>query len=188
MSQENSPPSLEDLDHQFIPEKKKSSHQDKITNNLYLGDITGASEYDFFKQEGITHVLSMVGYISPDYSPEKKLTQLKIDINDFPSENIIKYFKKCIDFIEKGVKTYVHCAAGVSRSATIVIAYLMWKTHQPFDEVLQYVRHKRDWVGPNEGFEEQLKMFGELLKKNSYDLNKIDFESIKWDKKIEDFW
>ena len=34
-----------------------SSHIDKITDKIYLGDINGANEIKYLKQEGITHVI-----------------------------------------------------------------------------------------------------------------------------------
>ena len=50
----------------------------------------------------------------------------------------------------------VHCYAGVSRSATIIIAYLMkimkWDLNTAFD----FVKHKRVVAKPNDGFMNQL--------------------------------
>lgn len=58
----------------------------------------------------------------------KSIDHLKIKIDDSPFENISQHFSTCIDFISKNIKygnVFVHCVAGVSRSATIVIAYVM---------------------------------------------------------------
>ena len=92
--------------------------------------------------------------------------------------NIIKYFKECIEFIEKADKVFVHCLCGVSRSATIVIAYLMWKAHCGYYDAYFFVKNRRCFIAPNDGFVHQLKIFENLLKSNEYDLNKIDFNSI----------
>ena len=43
-----------------------------------------------------------------------------------------QFFKECIEFIENATKIYIHCMAGVSRSPTIVIAYLMWTQKMKF--------------------------------------------------------
>ena len=50
-----------------------------------------------------------------------------IEVDDDYRANIIQYFNECILFIEGNDKIFIHCAAGMSRSPTIVIAYLMWK-------------------------------------------------------------
>ena len=71
--------------------------------------------------------------------------------------------------------------AGASRSATIVIAYLMWTKKMKFIDALNYTQSKRNIVDPNLGFKEQLKMFEKLLVDNNYDIEKINFKEIKWD-------
>ena len=59
----------------------------------------------------------------------------------------------------------MHCAAGVSRSSTVVIAYIMAKYNINFDEALLRVREVRQCVNPNNGFANQLRRLNkELLK------------------------
>ena len=52
-----------------------------------------------------------------------------INVEDDFKTNIIQYFKECILFIDGNDKVFVHCAAGMSRSPTVVIAYIMWKNN-----------------------------------------------------------
>ena len=153
----------------------------KITEKIYLGNIDGARNTQFFKKEKITHIISLAGKMfTPTYDKNIIQFQKIIDIEDDWKENIIKYFKECFEIIEKANKIFIHCMAGVSRSATIVICYLMWKEKKGVNEILKKVREKRPLVGPNYGFMKQLEIYENLLKKNNYDLNKIDFNSIKW--------
>jgi len=152
----------------------------KITEKIYLGNIDGARNIQFLKKEKITHIISLAGKMfTPIYDKNIIQFQKIIDIEDDMRENIIKYFKECFDIIEKADKIFIHCMAGVSRSATIVISYLMWKEKTSLDEILKKVKEKR-FVSPNFGFMEQLKIFEKLLKENNYDLNKIDLNSVKW--------
>ena len=152
----------------------------KITEKIYLGDIDGAKNILFFKKEKINYTISLAGKMfTPTYDKNIITFQKIIEIEDDPRENIIKYFKECIEIIENANKIFIHCMAGVSRSATIVISYLMWKEKKSLEETLKKVKEKR-FVSPNFGFMEQLKIFEKLLKENNYDLNKIDLNSVKW--------
>ena len=167
------------------PPKKPSQSIDKITNKVYLGDIPGSLNTDYFKSENINYVLSIsLGgpLFSPSYKPELKLKHKIIDMSDEPTSNIIQYFKECILFIEESDKIYIHCSAGISRSPTIVIAYLMWKVRVSFDQAFKYVKKIRHYINPNEGFIAQLKEFDKLLNNKDYNLMEIDFSKIKWQK------
>jgi atypical dual specificity phosphatase len=56
-------------------------------------------------------------------------------------------------------RVLVHCLAGVSRSATIVIAYLLATTAMTAEEATEFVRSKRSIVRPNYGFTKQLEQY-----------------------------
>ena len=159
-------------------EVKKSNNINKITEKIYLGDIEGATDYIYFNNEQIHNVLSIVNE-PPEYPPEMKIRQKNLKIEDRLSNNIIQYFPECIDFIENSDKIYIHCLFGISRSSTIVIAYLMWKAHSSLQEAYNFVKKRRSIIQPNKGFIFQLKKFEELLISNDYDLLKIDFKSLK---------
>jgi protein tyrosine phosphatase len=63
-------------------------------------------------------------------------------------------------FAGNGGRVLVHCSQGVSRSTTIAIAYLMWKTNQTYDDMYKVVRAKRGVTSPNVGFMCQLINWG----------------------------
>ena len=68
---------------------------------------------------------------------------------------------------QKGGCTFVHCVAGISRSATVCIAYLMkhlcWELQKAFD----FVKSKRSCVAPNLSFMGQLLAFEKQLNPNT---------------------
>ena len=168
-------------------QKITSENINKINDKIYLGGIDGAREIKYLKQEGITHILSLAGKIfSINYEKGTFITKI-IEIMDFTNENIFKYFKECIKFIENSKKIYIHCMAGVSRSASIVIAYLMYKEHKKYFQIYSEVKKKRNIIKPNFGFVFQLKYFENLLIENNYDLGKIDFENIDMIEKWNNF-
>ena len=155
-----------------------SEYTDKITDKIYLGDIEGFNDFDYFSKEKITHILSLID-VNINIPEFYKIKHKLISIEDEENVNLIKYLKECIQFIESADKIYIHCMCGISRSPSIVIAYLMWKAHCSYYDAYFFVKNRRSFICPNDGFVEQLKLFENLIKKNDYDLNKIDFNSIK---------
>ena len=165
-----------------------NNDMDQITDKVWLGNIEAASNVNNLKKEGIKKVLSVIDFGVPSYTEEDKMNHKSFRVTDIPSQNIIQYFGECINFIKGNDKILVHCMAGASRSATIVIAYVMWEQKMPFKEALDFVSKKRSCVFPNCGFKDQLKIFEKLLKDNDNDLNKIDFNKVKWEFKWSNFW
>ena len=142
----------------------------QITQNIYLGNIYDAQNIDKLIKLGIQKVLSL---ITDEYllSYPPTIEHKFIKISDFPRENIIKYFGECLLFINDDKKVLVHCFAGSSRSATIIIAYLMWKNQLNFIDSCNLLQKIRPIIYPNYGFVRQLKMFEKLLKKNKYNIS-----------------
>lgn len=91
---------------------------------------------------------------------------LRIEILDKPDVDLKSHFDEVADMIEEirlasGVysengKTLVHCVAGVSRSASLVIAYLMKYHKKTLKEAYEHVKSARSQIRPNSGFFKQL--------------------------------
>lgn len=62
-------------------------------------------------------------------------------------------------FREKGSKVLVHCKMGISRSASVVIAYAMKAFNMSLEEALSLVKKKRSCIKPNKAFCGQLKTY-----------------------------
>ena len=157
---------------------------DEIIENLYLGNLSGARNIEKLKKQGIKKVLSLLEkYFWPVYNESDNIIHKPIIISDFYKENIIKYFGECLNFIKGDDKVLVHCAAGSSRSATFVIAYIMRNKKMSFKEALEFVKNKRSVISPNPGFKDQLQLFEKVLIENKYDIDKIKFDEIKLEQK-----
>ena len=150
----------------------------QITETIYLGNIDAAFDVKMLKKLGIKKVLTVMSGFGNQY-PERAFIHKTIDILDDYETNIIQYFKECISFIDGRDKVFVHCAAGMSRSPTIVIAYLMWKKQLLLNEAIELVKSKRPEISPNLNFMKQLEIFQDLLIKKDYEINKINFNKIK---------
>ncbi|KAH1069708.1 hypothetical protein GYH30_007053 [Glycine max] len=91
-----------------------------------------------------------------------KLVRMAVPLRDTEKDDLLDYLEVCIDFIDRGRKegsVLVHCFAGVSRSAAIITAYLMRTERLSVEDALESLRQSCEFVCPNDGFLEQLKMF-----------------------------
>lgn len=131
----------------------------KIADHIYLGSDAVAKNRETLRQNGITHVLNCVGFVSPEYF-KKDLVYKTLWLQDSPSEDITSILYDVFDYFEdvreQGGRVLVHCCQGVSRSTSLVIAYLMWRDGQSFEDAFQYVKAARGVTNPNMGFACQL--------------------------------
>lgn len=92
----------------------------------------------------------------PDIKPE----YLRVAIKDSRESNLIEYFDQVADMIEKtrqeDGRSLVHCVAGVSRSVSLILAYLMKYADMTLKTAFHHVRSVRPQVRPNTGFFKQL--------------------------------
>jgi atypical dual specificity phosphatase len=128
--------------------------------NLYLGSQDAAVNVDGLNEKGVKHILNVATGITNKY-PDI-YTYCNIPILDLEVSNIRDIFEQCFQFMdnartEGGV--LVHCNAGVSRSATIVIAYLMKRNGMNFSDAYNLVKSVKTDIKPNPGFHQQLIQF-----------------------------
>uniref|UniRef100_A0A3Q2YF08 Dual specificity phosphatase 22b n=1 Tax=Hippocampus comes TaxID=109280 RepID=A0A3Q2YF08_HIPCM len=122
---------------------------------LYLGNFRDARDREQLAKNNITHILSIHDTAAPIL---QEMTYLCISAAD-----LTQHFKQSIMFMHesrlKGEGCLVHCLAGVSRSVTLVVAYIMTVTGLGWKEALAAVRVVRPSAGPNLGFQRQLQEF-----------------------------
>ncbi|XP_042175577.1 dual specificity protein phosphatase 22-A isoform X3 [Oncorhynchus tshawytscha] len=132
----------------------------KVVDGLYLGNIRDSENRESLSQNNITHILSVYNNAKPVL---EDMTYLCIHAADASSQNLSQHFKESIRFIHEcrlnGGACLVHCLAGVSRSTTMVVAYLMTVTTYSWEECLSAVKAVRSFVGPNYGFQQQLQEY-----------------------------
>lgn len=135
---------------------------------LHLGDYTAAQDRAYLEKHKISCILTVADFeVVP--CPNDLIQHHKIiKADDTPAFKLQDLFKECFQFIHEhrseGRNVLVHCVAGVSRSATIVIGYLMTVfPNMSFDSSLTFVRKQRRIVRPNEGFIDQLREYGKQI-------------------------
>lgn len=134
-----------------------------LPNFLYLGSQDAVSELNV-EQYQLTDILS-VGIEAPSIqqNPDRPVNMHFISCLDLPEtklENVVMAATAIIDAVRhrrpNGI-ILVHCNAGVSRSSTVCIAYLMKSGMMTFSEAYDCVKSKRECIRPNDGFLKQLK-------------------------------
>jgi hypothetical protein len=138
---------------------------DFVCDEIYLSGYRPATEKGILTQYNIKYILT-VGKELPPVFPDEFIYK-KIPIYDSEHIKINKYFDECFEFINsaKGNNLLIHCGAGMSRSASILIAYLIYSKKIPYSEALRLVKSKRAIVKPNQGFEK-------ILRNYSFELTK----------------
>lgn len=140
----------------------------EIIPGVYLGPYSAAMKKQFqtLRDHGITHIICVrhkleAYYIRPNFPHDFRY--LVLEIADCLTENIIQHFPLVWKFIEEslsgGGKVLVHGNAGISRSAALVLAYIMEKYGLTLRKAFQVVQQRRFCINPNEGFMAQLSEF-----------------------------
>lgn len=143
---------------------EKSNKWSQIMGGLYLGEYSAVLNVNTLATCKIKAIVDLTnGTNLPRSVLQMKLEKHIVKVSDTKSANIEQYFDECIRFIDaqiaKKKNVLVYCKQGVSRSASIVIAYLMAKTRAKLENVHAYVRKRRIQIRPNDGFMKQLKNF-----------------------------
>ncbi|KAG9263942.1 dual specificity protein phosphatase 3 [Astyanax mexicanus] len=153
----------------------------KAFNQVYPGILLGNESLAFsvgrLQEQGVTHVLNaaegdsfMHVNTGADFYTDTGIIYSGIPAYDYDHYDLSVHFEECSDFIEEARaykggegKVYVHCQKGYSRSASLVIAYLMLKQKLDVRAAVATVRERRE-IGPNDGFLLQLCKLNDRLK------------------------
>ncbi|XP_077594141.1 dual specificity protein phosphatase 26 [Stigmatopora nigra] len=167
------PVSVSELQRLLSSGKTACNHADQVWPGLYIGDQNMASDRRELTRVGITHIVNCAqsrwrGGTGDPYAG-MNVTYLGIEAHDSPSFDMSKNFYPTADFIHKaltkGGKVLVHCAVGLSRSATLVLAYLMIRQNLTLVEAIKTVKDHRG-VTPNRGFLRQLNGLDGVLRES----------------------
>eukprot|EP01099_Mayorella_cantabrigiensis_P006119 TRINITY_DN5061_c0_g1_i1.p1 TRINITY_DN5061_c0_g1~~TRINITY_DN5061_c0_g1_i1.p1 ORF type:complete len:200 (-),score=34.17 TRINITY_DN5061_c0_g1_i1:165-764(-) len=128
----------------------------KVIDNLYIGGKKAASNPQVLQRLGITAILNVANEIPCFFVEEFHYLHFKVE--DSCRTKIENYFEKSALFIDENMKkggVLVHCNAGNSRSATIVLHFLMRRRKLNLKRAVQELSSKKS-ILPNPGFWKQL--------------------------------
>ena len=144
----------------------------EIIDGIYLGNINSSYDIEKLQEIGITHIISVLAGFIPPYPNEFKYLQLNaLDTTNTDLSNKFEIANNFIDdAFENEGKVLIHCMAGRSRSATILLAYMIKSFGMTTENALNSVLLKRSIVEPNNYFKKQLQEYYSKLYHNSTDL------------------
>ncbi|XP_061957499.1 dual specificity protein phosphatase PHS1-like isoform X3 [Populus nigra] len=146
----------------LISEAANTEKPSLITNSLFIGGTLAARSVYTLQHLGITHILCLcANEIGQSESQHPDLFQYKnFSISDHEDSNISSIFGEASDFIDHvesiGGRVLVHCFEGRSRSATLVLAYLMLRKKFTLLEAWNALRRAHRRAQPNDGFAKAL--------------------------------
>jgi len=148
-----------------------ASHCHFISNNFWLGTKRCATDNEFLNKHNITHILSVTtsltdnqcATIKENITGEHRI----VPIYDVPNEDLLSRIPECISFMDTiNTTSYsgilVHCDEGVSRSASVVIAFIMYLFKVPVHDAITMLKGVRPIMDPNPGFVRQLHLFYDI--------------------------
>ncbi len=150
--------------------------------NIWLGSLESACDREALRKHGIQRVVSAVYNINPIFPDDPDLMYLKVPVIDTPTADIAKHFNKALEFIDESIKAkkgvLIHCVYGISRSSTLVCAYLIKKYGMSVKQAIDHVKARRPCANPNSGFLIQLQALSNN-DRHQYPYNMVDsFENI----------
>ena len=157
--------SLKDSERKKIISEYYSKHLSEIIPNfLYISSYNATKNLELLEKNKITHIINCAAdFCENVFEQENKFTYLSFYLKDHVLENIECIFYECIKFIEsvkeKGGRVLVHCIQGISRSVSIVMAYIIFTKKVSYDKAFNLVQSKREISSPNFGFSIQLQNF-----------------------------
>ena len=129
-------------------------YMNEIIPGLFLGGFLSTADKEGLAEHEIKTVLGLG--LNSEYIKEPDYKKMHIDIEDKVECSILEHLGPASDFIERGMQdegnVLVHCWAGISRSASCVIAYLMKYKGLSLADATNLARERRKQVCPNSQF------------------------------------
>lgn len=132
---------------------KEDNKPVQIIENLFIGSFAAAGNKEALQANNITHIVVAASGHQQKFPDNFKY--MTLTILDSPEEDIKKYFDETGVFIDECIKSngsaLVHCHAGISRSSSVILAYMIKYKKMKFEDALALAKSKREKINPNQG-------------------------------------
>lgn len=161
------PTSATDSDGSPLLSNPQPSFPVEILPHLYLGCAKDSTNLDILEEYGIKYILNVTPNLPNLFENAGEFKYKQIPISDHWSQNLSQFFPEAIGFIDEAraqkCGVLVHCLAGISRSVTVTVAYLMQKLNLSMNDAYDIVKTKKSNISPNFNFMGQLLDFERTL-------------------------
>ena len=159
----------------------------QILPYLFLGSDICAQDLEALVHLGVTHIVNATVDCKNHHKDAQAFEYLQLPLKDNEDEDIGKYFASSSEFISKALeaksnnRVLVHCAQGISRSVTIVLAHLLISRQaQTLKDAFAHVSSRREQAFPNNGFWIALeKLERKITKRSTLDAITVNGRSLK---------
>lgn len=158
---------LEKMYEETLGDNLQFEYPTEIENGLFIGSKLSAISEDKLNELKIKNVVVAGKYINK-VTKYKNINYIELLIDDSMEQPILEFIKLSNNFINanKNTNILIYCNSGISRSATIIIGYLMQKHNWNYNDAFNFLKLKYPKAHPNENFKNQLSKYTFLSHNN----------------------
>jgi len=151
--------------HLHVSNEQMPSMNEVIRGRLYLGNVYAFEDDMLFITNGIDRIVNCTSNPTSPGIIKKFGSEncVHYNLDDNLNEFIFEFFTKFENFMKESNKkkmtVFIHCHAGISRSSTLVISYLMKLNHKKRDGMIKFLKRCRPIIQPNKSFMKQLNIW-----------------------------
>ncbi|XP_005988315.1 dual specificity protein phosphatase 13B [Latimeria chalumnae] len=159
-------PTLSELQRLLWVHRASTGHVNEVWPNLFVGDAYTARDKGVLHDLGITHIVNAASgrfhvNTGATFYSNMQIDYYGVEADDDPTFDMSPYFHPVSKFMRAGLssprgRVFVHCAMGISRAATLTLAFLMICEGLTLVDAINEVSKHRD-ICPNSGFLSQLR-------------------------------
>jgi len=146
------------------------------------GNLASSKDEEFLARKNVKFILNL----TPESEEPEGVKYKNIPLDDDDDQELLPYFDSCFEFINEAGDQWksessnkgtvlVHSYFGMSRSSSVVIAYLMKQKKMSLREAYNFLKDRHSSVNPNDNFAVQLIRYEQSLFDHSRTMSVIDF-------------
>jgi protein-tyrosine phosphatase len=158
--------------------KVQSLVASEVTDELFIGSRKDACNKELLKKLGISAIVNATKDCPHHFEDDGEFSYFRVPVKDTWNQDLPSFFPECFKFIGNMIrarkKILIHCTAGISRSATLTIAYIMFSKRVTLNDAYKFVKSKRKAISPNLDFMGELQQYEKTLGLNRNSVMSMD--------------